>query len=71
MKGENTSRFYDEEVEKCMKMSWQINAKFNALILLLENGVKASRLIELNEQIAFELVKAITERSTACLVSAN
>lgn len=52
-----------------MKTSWQSNAKLNALIILIENGLSASKIYKLNANIAEDLLSAINERSTACLVS--
>ena len=63
--------FYEEEVAKCIELNWQTNSKLNGLILLIDAGIKASRILELNPNIAKELIDAAYERSTACLVIHN
>lgn len=50
-------------------MSWQINAKFSALIILVSNGISVSDLIDKNKNIAHELIDSISERSSAASVS--
>jgi hypothetical protein len=60
--------FYEEEIGKCMNTSWQSNSKLNALIILLESGLSASKIYKNNPNIASNLMSAISERSTACLV---
>lgn len=45
------------------------NSILNALIILLDNGVSSSKLISMNPKISQDLIKTISERSTACLVS--
>lgn len=52
-----------------MNTSWQSNSKLNALIILLESGLSASKIYTNNPNIAFDLMSSISERSTACLVS--
>jgi len=52
-----------------MQLSWQSNSKLNALIILLDNGVSSNDLIQLNPNIANEMIDAVAERSTACLVA--
>ena len=66
---DKVDKFYDEEVKKCMLLSWQSNSKLNALILLLDNSVSTKDLIKLNANIAEEMIEAVSERSTACLVA--
>jgi len=61
--------FYNEKVKKCMILSWQSNSKLNALIILLDNGVSSKDLIKMNASIADEMIEAVSERSTACLVA--
>jgi hypothetical protein len=52
-----------------MILSWQSNSKLNALIILLDNGVSSKDLIKMNASIADEMIEAVSERSTACLVA--
>lgn len=68
IKKKNVEKFYDDEIQKSMQISWHSNSKLNALILLIENGISANKLIQMNPTIAIQLIEAITERSSACLV---
>jgi len=52
-----------------MELNWQSNSKLNALIILLDNGVSSNDLIKLNPNCANEMIDAVSERSTACLVA--
>lgn len=52
-----------------MLLSWQSDSKLNALITLLDNGVSSKDLITMNSKIADEMIDAVRERSTACLVA--
>ena len=61
--------FYQEEVNKCLQLSWQSNSKLNALILLLDGAISVSKIMTLNPNIPNELIEAVTERSSACLVN--
>lgn len=71
MKGgpDEVALFYDEEVNRCMRLSWHSNAKLNALIILLEFGLNVNKLLQFNDMIARELINCITERSAAYLVA--
>lgn len=60
--------FYEDEVNKSMNASWQSNSKLNALIILLESGLSASKIYRNNRNIAHDLMSSISERSSACLV---
>ncbi|CAF0722657.1 unnamed protein product [Brachionus calyciflorus] len=69
IKKENAENFYETEVEKSFEISWQSNSKLNALILLIENGCSIQTLSKYNQNLSSELIEAITERSSACLVA--
>ncbi len=58
-----------KETKKCLEMGLQNNSVLNALVVLLDSGVKSNYLIKLEPRIAFSLVEVIGERSTACTVS--
>ena len=61
-------KFYDEQLKKSLQPSWQSNSKLNALLLLLDNTTTASLIMGINSNIPNELIEAVTERSSACLV---
>jgi hypothetical protein len=69
LKKDKVNLFYSNQVEKCMELNWQSNSKLNALIILLDNGVSSNDLIKLNPNCANEMIDAVSERSTACLVA--
>ena len=50
-------------------MSWQVNSKFSALIILVNNGIIVDDLIKSNKNIAQELIDSISERSSASSVN--
>ena len=52
-----------------MQISWQKNSKLNALIALLDSAISANDIMKFNPNIPEEIIEAVTERSTACLVS--
>ena len=64
----DVQKFYDEQLKKCLQLSWQSNSKLNALLLLLDNTTTASQIMAINSNIPNELIEAVTERSSACLV---
>jgi hypothetical protein len=57
------------QTKKCLEMGVQNNSVLNALVVLLESGVRSKDLVELEPRIAYGLVEVIGERSTACTVS--
>lgn len=67
--GSSVDEFYADEIAKCLALNWQANSKLHGLILLVDNGIKASHVLQSSPRIASELIEAITERSSACLVA--
>ncbi len=65
----NVETFYQDEVKKCLQLSWQSNSKLNALILLLDDATSVTNIMNLNPNMPNELIEAVTERSSACLVN--
>jgi hypothetical protein len=65
----NVEIFYQEQFKKCLQLSWQSNSKLNALILLLDEAISVNNIMTLNPNIPNELIEAVTERSSACLVN--
>ena len=60
--------FFNDELKKSLELSWQSNSKLNSLILLLDNAITVNQIMTLNPNIPNELIEAVTERSSACLV---
>lgn len=58
----------DNELKKCLSLSWQNYAKHHGLNLLLDNGVSISKLLSVNSKISDEMIESINERSSACSI---